>query len=457
MKRFGLIICLLPQITFASLGEELNSMLQNFFGDPETTKEQPLADPVESPVEFPVETLIETPIDFEALDISELKQQIFFEESVLADIEAEIQIQQSQIEATRAENTSQETDLFLLDSTLPSIEKKLKKYQELEVKWKQELENITRERSEIRAHIRVNQRDYEKFMTRNYIRKESFSAEEEVSVLKWLFSDKTVSEILEDQRKNTQRASKEKDFLQQLNYLRYKLAKKEKSTAYLFSKLSQLHLEAANEKHLFSGLARRKAQQIAGTKAQLEIESDMLEQKREEQAESTIYLQTLRQQLDSEPMEFAVEEPVEPKVKVLPFFDFPVAGGIQLNAQFRDAAYKKEFDKTHEGLDFEAEQGSDVLAGADGEVNTIGQGGYGYSYIIIKHKKGFYSVYGHVSKILVKKGQTVKVGDLIAKSGGTPGTKGAGFFTSGPHLHFEVFRDGQYLDPINYLPKITRN
>lgn len=75
----------------------------------------------------------------------------------------------------------------------------------------------------------------------------------------------------------------------------------------------------------------------------------------------------------------------------------------------------------------------------------------GYGYFAIKHPNGFVTVYGHVSEIKVEKHDFVEAGQLIALSGGAPGTPGAGVMSSGPHLHFEVWENRETVDPLRYL------
>ena len=62
------------------------------------------------------------------------------------------------------------------------------------------------------------------------------------------------------------------------------------------------------------------------------------------------------------------------------------------------------------------------------------------------------TVYGHVSSFLVEEGDLVRPDDIIALTGGTPGTKGSGLMTTGAHLHFEIYENGEHQDPLAYLP-----
>jgi murein DD-endopeptidase MepM/ murein hydrolase activator NlpD len=103
----------------------------------------------------------------------------------------------------------------------------------------------------------------------------------------------------------------------------------------------------------------------------------------------------------------------------------------------------------HSGLDLGAPFGSPIVAAADGEVVQAGwRGGYG-NYTCIYHGeyqgKGLATCYGHQSQIGVHTGQQVRRGEVIGRVGSTGNS-------TGPHLHFEVRRDGVPEDPENWLP-----
>lgn len=133
-------------------------------------------------------------------------------------------------------------------------------------------------------------------------------------------------------------------------------------------------------------------------------------------------------------------------------FNWPVSPERGISAYFHDARYVGVFGVQHNAIDIPEYQGTPVRAAADGVVYVARDNGYGYSYIILSHAGGFMTVYGHVNSILVTAGQKVTQGSIVALSGGMPGTPGAGYMTTGPHLHFEVQLNGKYIDPLFYLP-----
>ncbi len=117
-----------------------------------------------------------------------------------------------------------------------------------------------------------------------------------------------------------------------------------------------------------------------------------------------------------------------------------------------DYPYRKIIGE-HSGLDIRAKQGTTIVAAADGYVAKVKfDGTKNYAYIMIIHGNGLATVYGHVSAVYVIADQYVTQGQPIGRTGATPGTIGAGPFTTGPHLHFEVRLNGLPVDPEVYLP-----
>jgi murein DD-endopeptidase MepM/ murein hydrolase activator NlpD len=100
--------------------------------------------------------------------------------------------------------------------------------------------------------------------------------------------------------------------------------------------------------------------------------------------------------------------------------------------------------KLHTGVDIPAPTGTAVKAAADGIViHTDWLGGYGKA-VMVDHGSGIVTLYGHNSAITVKNGTNVKRGDTIAKVGSTGNS-------TGPHCHFEVRKNGAYVDPMPWL------
>ena len=103
-------------------------------------------------------------------------------------------------------------------------------------------------------------------------------------------------------------------------------------------------------------------------------------------------------------------------------------------------------DPDHKGLKIAGHEGQEVRAAAPGKIVYSGSGLIGYGrLIIIKHNNNFLSAYGHNRKIIVKEGDQVKGGQLIAEMGNPRG--------GSPMLHFEIRRDGKPVNPAALLPR----
>jgi len=100
--------------------------------------------------------------------------------------------------------------------------------------------------------------------------------------------------------------------------------------------------------------------------------------------------------------------------------------------------------KMHRGMDFTAAKGTPIYASGDGVVKRADNNASGYGkHIRIDHGYGYMTLYGHLSKYNVKKRQKVKRGDLIGFVGSTGRSEA-------PHLHYEVWKEGERINPINF-------
>lgn len=123
--------------------------------------------------------------------------------------------------------------------------------------------------------------------------------------------------------------------------------------------------------------------------------------------------------------------------RLLRAFSWPVTGRIS-------STYGMRWGSMHHGVDVAVPTGTPVTAAAAGRVSFAGwNGGYGY-LVSIDHGNRIETRYAHNSRIVVRVGQHVQRGDLIAYSGNTGRS-------TGPHVHFEIRQNGQSVDPMNYL------
>ena len=119
---------------------------------------------------------------------------------------------------------------------------------------------------------------------------------------------------------------------------------------------------------------------------------------------------------------------MERGTKIPPTYIKPISGG-RLSSNFgRRKSPTKGASSYHKGVDWSVPTGTAVFASCGGTVARAGR----------------QTLYGHLSKVLVKVGQTVKQGERIALSGNTG-------VSTGPHLHFEILINGSQVNPLKYL------
>ncbi len=141
----------------------------------------------------------------------------------------------------------------------------------------------------------------------------------------------------------------------------------------------------------------------------------------------------------------AVEKDIDRLAGVMNSIPFgkPTRGEMSSRYGYRKSPFSqaREF---HGGVDFMGNTGDEVTATADGVVEKARyEKGYG-KHVIIRHKKGYKTLYGHLSEINVTRGQKVVAGEKIGEVGSTGRS-------TGPHLHYEIKKYGRRINPIKYI------
>ncbi|MEG6586197.1 M23 family metallopeptidase [Dendrosporobacter sp. 1207_IL3150] len=109
------------------------------------------------------------------------------------------------------------------------------------------------------------------------------------------------------------------------------------------------------------------------------------------------------------------------------------------------SGFGRRWGRLHAGIDIANDVGTPITAALSGRVTYAGwYGGYGYT-LMIEHNNGYTTLYGHLASFTVGVGQYVKSGQKIGLMGNTG-------YSTGPHLHFEVHKDGNPINPMNVLP-----
>jgi murein DD-endopeptidase MepM/ murein hydrolase activator NlpD len=127
------------------------------------------------------------------------------------------------------------------------------------------------------------------------------------------------------------------------------------------------------------------------------------------------------------------------------FIHWPVEGTLTSLFGTRDHVMGGGSAQFHAGIDIAVPVGTPVQAAYDGIVVFAGYNGAYGKAVKLEHVNGYSTLYAHNARLLVHVGQTIKAGQVICLSGSSGRS-------TGPHVHFEVHKDGWPVDPLDYLP-----
>lgn len=123
---------------------------------------------------------------------------------------------------------------------------------------------------------------------------------------------------------------------------------------------------------------------------------------------------------------------------------YPRISSMTSRFGFRSDPFNSEHAEFHPGIDFKGDRGDIAHCTANGRVVFTGwMGGYG-NCVRVAHSNGYETLYGHLSRITVKEGQHISVGDKVGEIGSTGRS-------TGNHLHYEVRKDGKPVNPVKFL------
>ena len=136
-------------------------------------------------------------------------------------------------------------------------------------------------------------------------------------------------------------------------------------------------------------------------------------------------------------------KPEDLKLALGDFFIYPIRGRLTSPFGWRNDPISG-VRRYHAALDLAAPTGTPIKAAMDGRIATVGLNSVYGQYIIISHSGGFQTMYAHMSLTSVRQGAAVRQGQKIGEVGNTG-------YSTGPHLHFAVFKNGKAVNPLEFL------
>lgn len=384
-----------------------------------------------------------------ASGVEDIKNQISDFESDKDDIEDELNSLKADIEAQKAEGDR------LTAEAAEILKKKQEQASELE-KMLDDLDYIYEQLAQYYDSIKQAEKDYNEALEKFYNRARIMYQYTQFDSLKLFVEskdffdftnrDKLFSKMMENDRKELEELTIMKEDLEAKKEIQEKL--KLDAEALVAEKKAVIAAIENEEKVVLS--------QLEESKDALDVlesqEEAMLEESDKIAAEIKALEKEYQKRLEEEKKASQSSSSSSPSSGNHPSFDDGGSGLLWPSRCTKISSYFGmrfhpiyHYYKMHKGIDIGASYGTDIYASEDGIVTNVSynKGGYGW-YIVVYHGDGLSTLYAHCSKVIAEEGQSVTRGQVIALVGST----GA---STGPHIHYEVRKNGDPVNPLNYV------
>lgn len=386
-----------------------------------------------------VGTLAGRPAAADVLD--DLRQKLYERRQEVRAIEERVTKHQEEVGEKRAEARTLQGQITVIDGSVRALTLAIDKTVA-------EIAEVEAELDAIREEIAIVARnmDRQKALLAEYLR--TLQTLDADSVVEQFFKYPSLSSAVAEIRAVYRAEQQGQETLNRIRGLRTALEEREESFTDLSRELEGLQARQEGQKQTLEDQKEAKERLLTITKEQETEFQKLLGAAIEEQKRANAEIARLDREIRTE-----LERQGITKLGGVGVFDFPIDPlfGVSCGFHCPDYPYRNLIGP-HAGIDLPTHMGTTIRAPADGYVARVSiAGGPGYSYILLIHGDDLSTVYGHIASASVGEGKFVTRGQPIGATGGAPGTPGAGLST-GPHLHFEVRKDGLPVDPLPYLP-----
>jgi len=374
----------------------------------------------------------------------------------IEELNVKIQLQKKQIESLQARQKEYQTQIAAKRNEQVSLNNQLATIESRLSKTELDIEEASLEIDKISLEIRKIEIDSENLDKKIENQKQHISnllrliyKQEQVTTLEALLLNSSLSDFLSQLKYLEDANSRISESVQELKRQKEQLEKNQAALQEKSGEMNALKIKLEEKKDSLTYEQNQKEHILLETKMSEKAFQELLAKARAEQNQAQAEIASA-ENLIRQKMSQKDRDRLEGGDSTI---GWPVTKNY-ITATFHDPDYPyRKIIGEHSGVDIRAAQGSTLYAAADGYVaKTTANGSKNYAYIMIIHGDGLATVYGHVSASYVEVDQYVTKGQVIGRTGGTPGTPGSGSFSTGPHLHFEVRKNGLPVNPLNYLP-----